>query len=47
MNILLPGGIEAGSWTFLGDYTALKVMSGASVLGAILMYGYFRLKHWF
>ncbi len=47
MNVLLPGGIETGSWTFLGTYTVFKLIVGASVLGGVLMYWYFRKKHWF
>lgn len=47
MNILLPGGIEAGSWTFLGEYTALKIVLGVSTILALLMYLYFRSKKWF
>ncbi len=47
MNILLPGGIDAGSWTFFGKYTMFKFTVGASVLAAILMYLYFRRKKWF
>ena len=47
MNILLPGGIEAGSWTFLGQYTMLKLITAVSVLAAAFMYAYFKDKKWF
>lgn len=47
MNILLPGGIEAGSWTFLGDFTALKIVVSVSIISASSMYVYFRRKGWF
>jgi magnesium transporter len=47
MNILLPGGIEAGSWTFFGQFTMLKLMLGTSVLLALCMYIYFKIKKWF
>ena len=47
MNILLPGGVEAGSWTFLGNYTMLKLVAGISMIGALLMYLNFKRKHWF
>lgn len=47
MNILLPGGIEAGSWTFLGDYTMIKMIVSISVIGALTMYIYFKQKKWF
>lgn len=47
MNVLLPGGIEAGSWTFLGDYTMFKLIIAASILAAASMFIYFRIKKWF
>ena len=47
MNILLPGGVEAGSWDFFGKYTMFKLTVGASVLAAVLMFAYFRKKKWF
>lgn len=47
MNILLPGGIESGSWTFLGAYTMLKLITGVSIIGAAAMYAYFQNKKWF
>src|SRR6185437_12330235 len=46
-NVLLPGGIEAGSWTFLGPYTAFIVLIALSALTAIGMYAYFKKKKWF
>lgn len=47
MNILLPGGIEAGSWTFLGDFTVLKLVVGISTISALAMYLNFKRKNWF
>lgn len=47
MNILLPGGIEAGSWTFWGPFTAFKVAVVGSVLFSLLMLLYFKYKNWF
>lgn len=47
MNVLIPGGLEAGSWTFLGPYTTFKLIIGTSILAAVLMYLYFRHKRWF
>ncbi len=47
MNILLPGGIDAGSWHFFGQYTMFKLTVGASILAAALMFLYFRRKKWF
>lgn len=47
MNIMLPGGLEAGSWDFLGKFTMFKLIIGSSVLSAVLMFAYFRRKKWF
>lgn len=47
MNVLLPGGLEAGSWTFLGPFTTFIIMLALSVLIAVGMYVYFRKKKWF
>ncbi len=47
MNILLPGGIETGSYTFLGEYTMLKLITAVSAISALLMFLYFRAKRWF
>ena len=46
MNVLLPGGIETGSWTFLGDYTMFKLILGVSVVIALAMYLYFKYRKW-
>lgn len=46
MNILLPGGIEAGTWTFLGNYTAFLIILVMATLPAISMYLFFRKKGW-
>jgi len=47
MNILLPGGIESGSWTFLGNFTMLKLILGVSLIAAVIMFVYFKRKKWF
>lgn len=47
MNVLLPGGIETGSWTFLGEYTMLKLIVAVSATAALAMWLYFRYKKWF
>jgi len=47
MNINLPGGIHTGSWTFLGEYTALIIMIIMSMLPSVLMFSYFYKKKWF
>jgi magnesium transporter len=47
MNVLLPGGIETGAWTFWGKYTSFIVIILASTGIALGMYWYFRKKKWF
>lgn len=47
MNILLPGGLEAGSWTFLGHYTSFEIIAAVSLVFAASMYVYFKRKKWF
>ncbi len=47
MNILLPGGIEAGSWIFLGRYTTFMVIMISAAIPALLMHAYFRKRGWF
>ena len=47
MNVLVPGGIEAGIWTFFGRYTTFIVLLAVSVLIALGMYIYFKAKKWF
>ncbi len=46
MNVFLPGGLEAGSWLFLGRYTTLMVILAMSALAAWGMYLYFHKKKW-
>lgn len=46
-NVLLPGGLEAGSWTFFGPYTTFIVLLAVSALTAVGMYVYFKKKKWF
>lgn len=47
MNIMLPGGIEAGIWTFWGKYTTLLIILFVATIPALLMYWYFRKRGWF
>lgn len=47
MNILLPGGIEAGSWFFWGPYTTFILVAASSFLAMILMLVFFKFKNWF
>ncbi len=47
MNILLPGGLETGPWTFWGQYTTLTIVVGGSVLLLLLMFVYFKYKKYF
>ncbi|MGQ0772414.1 MAG: magnesium transporter CorA family protein [Nitrososphaerota archaeon] len=46
MNVNLPGGIETGSWTFLGEYTALIIMTIISMVPSFCMFLYFYRKKW-
>lgn len=46
MNVFLPGGLEAGSWLFLGRYTTLMVVLAVSALAAWGMYIYFHKNKW-
>jgi magnesium transporter len=46
MNVNLPGGIETGPATFLGEYTSLIILIIASIiLTAVMMY-WFKRKGW-
>lgn len=47
MNILLPGGLESGPFTFWGSYTTFILVIVAAILPAFLMVWYFRRKGWF
>lgn len=46
MNIILPGGLSSVAWSFLGEYTTLKLIVGTSIVSAAGMYIYFKNKHW-
>ncbi|MGQ0606203.1 MAG: magnesium transporter CorA family protein [Candidatus Nitrosotenuis sp.] len=46
MNVNLPGGIQTGNWTFLGDYTTLIIMLIVSLLPSLLMFLYFYNRKW-
>jgi magnesium transporter len=47
MNVLLPGGIETGNWSFLGRYTTFELLVAGSLGLAIGMFVYFKFKKWF
>jgi magnesium transporter len=46
MNVNLPGGIETGSPTFLGQYTSFILLVIAAVVPAIIMMWYFKRQRW-
>lgn len=47
MNILIPGGVEAGSLIFWGKYTTFIIILTIALTPAFLMLLYFRKKGWF
>jgi len=47
MNIILPGGIEYGSWNFWGTYTTFIVVIICSIVPVVLMLLYFKHKKWY
>jgi magnesium transporter len=47
MNVFVPGGLESGSWMFLGRYTTFGVIVAVSAVAAVGMYLYFKRKKWF
>jgi magnesium transporter len=46
MNVHLPGGLQVSS-SFLGQYTTFDLIVGGSLLFAVGMYIYFKLRKWF
>lgn len=46
MNVNLPGGIQTGSWTFLGEYTTFVVVLIVSVVPAVMMFAWFSRRKW-
>jgi len=46
MNVLLPGGIQTGSWTFLGPYTTFIVLLLIMIVPVISMAWYFHRLGW-
>jgi len=46
MNVSLPGGVETGVWTFLGEFTTFVMMLAAAAAGALGMTLYFRRLGW-
>ncbi|HEU4604846.1 MAG TPA: magnesium transporter CorA family protein [Nitrososphaera sp.] len=46
MNVSLPGGVETGLWTFLGEFTTFIMMLAAAAAGALGMTLYFRRLGW-
>lgn len=47
MNILLPGGLEAGPLIFWGKYTTLILILIVAAIPPILMFWFFKKKGWF
>lgn len=47
MNIVLPGGIEAGFWNFWGRYTTFFIIIIISIMLLVSMLLYFRHKKWY
>jgi len=46
MNVNLPGGIETGSATFLGQYTSFIMLVMAALLPAAIMIYWFKKQGW-
>ena len=46
MNVNIPGGIETGSWTFMGPYTTFIIILLISAIPAIGMLAYFYKRGW-
>lgn len=46
MNIWLPGGIEAGHWTFFGPFSTFIVILTSAFVPALLMHLYFKKRGW-
>jgi magnesium transporter len=46
MNVNIPGGIQTGSWTFLGPYTTLIFVLIISGIPALLMLLHFYKRGW-
>lgn len=46
MNVNLPGGIQTGSWYFLGPYTTFIILLIISAAPALIMLWYFRNLGW-
>lgn len=47
MNILIPGGLESGSWMFLGPFTTFYFVVGLTMFAMVGMFLYFKYKDWF
>jgi len=45
-NVNLPGGVQTGSWTFLGPYTTFIVLIMVSIVPTLLMVYYFKRLGW-
>ncbi len=46
MNVNLPGGIETGSPTFLGQYTSCILLVIVAIVPAVIMMWYFKRQGW-
>lgn len=47
MNVLLPGGLDTGAWTFWGKYTTFIILFISAGVPVVLMLWYFRKRGWF
>lgn len=47
MNVVVPGGVESGSWIFLGRYTTFIMILVVAIIPAAAMYLYFKKRGWF
>lgn len=46
MNVNLPGGVETGSWTFLGEFTSFILLMLIAVAASAVMFVWFYRRGW-
>lgn len=46
MNVVLPGSLTPGPWTFWGPYTTFIIILAAAAIPALLMVWFFRKRGW-
>lgn len=46
MNVVLPGSLEPGPWTFWGKYTTFTIILAAAAIPSLLMVWFFRKRGW-